>query len=160
MKHYRRLLLMLCMALLAAAPTVYGQNAEYNIACAGQGKDGAYMVKVTTRVKDTKKGVEELKKCAVHGVMFRGFMGEATGCTDQKPLIKNPNVAQEKADFFTDFFTTGGYARYVSYIDSSFTSTKIKRKNYEVSAIFLVDKESLLHYLEQEKITDGFSNLW
>lgn len=159
MKHYRRLLLMLCMALFAAS-TVCGQNAEYNIACAGQGKDGAYMVKVTTRVKDTKKGVEELKKCAVHGVIFRGFMGEAVGCTDQKPLVKDPNVAQEKADFFQTFFSTGGYARYVSLVDSSFASTKIKRKNYEVTALFLVDKESLLRYLEQEKIIEGFSNLW
>ena len=48
----------------------------------------------------------------------------------------------------------------MSIVDASLVSTKLGKKNYELSAILTVDKESLLKYLQDEGIVKGFSNLW
>lgn len=132
---------------------------NYDIAGCGQGKDGAYRVKVTSVVKDVKASRDMLRRNAVHGVMFRGFMNDTDGGTNQKPLIEDPNVEHTKAEFFKAFWGEKSYERYAHIIASSLTSVKVK-KGYEVSAIFLVDKEALQHYLEKSNVIQGFSNLW
>lgn len=133
---------------------------DYDIISSGQGKDGAYFVKVTSHVRDKKDAEDTLKKCAVHGVMFKGIMSDKDGMPSQKPLIKDPNTEQTKAEFFKSFFETGQYARYVSLTKSSMTVMKESRRKYEVSALLLVDKEALIHYLEKTNIIIGFDNLW
>ena len=133
---------------------------SYDITCGGQGKAGTYLVKVTAQVKNTEEGMETLKRCAVHGVMFRGFTGEAVGCTTQKPLIRDPQTEQTQEAFFTHFFNENTYRNYVSPVEASFVSSKLKRKLYEVAALFIVDKERLLHYLEENDIVKGFSDFW
>lgn len=149
--------MLVCMLAFVA----YAQG-DYNIVSAGQGKSGHYLVKVTTIVSkgDLKGGKAEdlLKRYAVHGVMFRGLMA-SDGYGEQKPLIKDPNVEQTKADFFTAFNAEGAYKRYASVVNSSMTSVKVK-KGYEVSANLLVNKESLVKYLEESGVVKGFSNLW
>lgn len=137
----------------------FAQN-EYNIISGGQGKNGEFLVKVTTTVKDAKTAQAELKRCAVHGVLFRGFMGENSGDPSQQPLVQEPGVEQTKADFFNTFFAQKQHENYVSIVSSSFSSIKLKRNNYEVSALLLVNKERLLHHLEEAGIIKGFSNLW
>lgn len=132
---------------------------NYDIAGCGQGKNGAYLVKVTSVLKDVKMSRDVLRRNAVHGVMFRGFMNNTDGGTNQKPLIEDPNVEQIKSSFFNAFWGEKSYERYAQMTETSFTSVKVK-KGYEVSAIFLVDKESLQHYLEESGIIQGFSNLW
>ena len=76
-----------------------------------------------------------------------------------KLCIDDANVERTKAEFFKAFWNEKGYERYAQMTTSSLTSVKVK-KGYEVSAIFLVDKESLQHYLEENGIIQGFSNLW
>lgn len=135
---------------------------EYTIKSAGQGKSGNYLVEITVTTKSKEKNInaEDLvKRYAVHGVLFRGF-ASSEGYGEQKPLIKDPDIEQTKADFFGAFFNDGAYKRYASIVNSSLTSTKLARKYYEVSAVLLVDKESLQHYLEESGIVKGFSNLW
>lgn len=131
----------------------------YDIAGNGQGKNGAYYVKVTTTVKNVKGAKDELRKDAVHGVLFKGFSSATDGRSGQKALIQDPNIEQTKVEFFNAFFNEKGYERYVTITESSFTSTKVK-KGFEVSALLLVDKESLQKYLEESGIIKGFSNLW
>ena len=117
------------------------------------------MVKVTAVVKNLNRAKEELKRDAVHGVLFRGFTNNTSGGYNQNPLVSDPDIEHTKAAFFTAFFDNGEYMRYVSMTEDSFRSAKVRR-GYEVSAIFLVDKESLNNYLEQSGIIQGFSNLW
>lgn len=152
----------ICFLFLGYLCPVGAQQAAqaYDITCGGQGKNGAYMVKVTVQVKKVEEGMETLKRCAVHGVLFRGFTGEATGCVSQKPLVGNPEIEQTQAAFFTRFFDEGTYRGYVSPVESSFSNTKLKRRLFEVSALFLVDKERLLRYLEENDIVKGFSDFW
>jgi hypothetical protein len=91
--------------------------------------------------------------------MFRGFTNTVDGVSAQKPLIADPNIEQTKAEFFNAFYTEKAYERYATITEGSFTSAKVK-KGYEVSALMLVNKEDLQHYLEQSGIIKGFSNLW
>ena len=145
------------MMLILASIAIYAQ--EYNIVSAGQGKDGNYLVKVRTYVKKTQLAEEAVKQCAVHGVIFRGIMDSA-GNASQKALVTDPNVANTKKAFFDAFFTEGAYLKYVTVVDSSLSCTKVPKKKYEATALLLVDKESLQHYLEESGIIQGFSNLW
>ena len=132
---------------------------DYTIESGGQGRDGQYMVKITTMVSDPNEGYDALSRCSVHGVMFRGFMSPDLSRPSQKPLIKDPTIEQVKADYFNRFFFNE-YRTYTNMVEGSYSCIKIKRKQYQVSALFLVDKESLLHQLESAGIVKGFSNLW
>ena len=134
-------------------------QSNYTVAGCGQGKNGAYFVKVSMVVKDVKTARDMMRRNAVHGVLFRGFKGDTGGGIHQKPLIQDPNIERTKADFFNAFWSEKSYERYAQMIATSFTSVKLK-KEYEVSATFLVDKEALLHYLEESGIIKGFSDVW
>lgn len=153
MKHS----VLLSIVLLLCSVCCKAQSA-YTIAGMEQGKNGAYLVKVTAVVKKVKEAQETLRRDAVDGVLFLGF-SNADGTISQKPLVEDPNIRQTKADFFTAFFSEKQYERYATVTPSSFTSIKVK-KGYETSALFLVDKEALQHYLEKSGVIKGFSNLW
>lgn len=135
---------------------------DYTVRSAGQGKSGNYLVEVTvsSKKKLTSAAEDLVKEYAVRGVMFRGLMA-SSGYGEQKPLIKDPSIEQTKADFFKAFFNEGEYKRYASIVGSSLSTMKNKQtKMQETSATVMVDKESLLHYLEESGIIQGFSNLW
>ena len=156
MKKILLSLLFACCCVLTASAQ------DYNITSAGQGAGGNYLVKITVAMKGKEKGQDAetiVKRYAVHGVMFRGMMA-ADGYAQQKPLISDPNLETTKAEWFKAFFDGGAYRNYVSIVDASLVSTKLGKKNYELSAILTVDKESLLKYLQDEGIVKGFSNLW
>ena len=135
---------------------------EYYVKSAGQGQGGRYLVSVTVNVKKKLPSTAEdlVMKFAVKGVMFRGLMA-SDGYGEQKPLITDSNIEQTKADFFQAFDNEGKYRNYASIVNSSLTSMKNKKtKMIETSAVVMVDKEALQHYLEEAHILKGFSNLW
>jgi len=134
-------------------------QSQYDITSAGQGRGGDYFVKVTTTVKKVKEANDALRRCAVHGVLFKGFNAGSDGGTNQKPLIADPNVERTKAEFFNAFFNEKKYDRYVTMTESSLTSVKVK-KGYEVSALMTVKKDDLYKYMEDSGVVKGFSNLW
>lgn len=146
-------LLMCCM--IASAQ-------EYYVKSAGQGQGGRYLVSVTVNVKKKLPSSAEdlVMKYAVQGVMFRGLMA-SDGYGEQKALITDSTIEQTKADFFQAFNNEGKYRNFASIVNSSLTSMKNKKtKMIETSAIVMVDKEALQHYLEEAHILQGFSNLW
>ena len=135
---------------------------EHYVQSAGQGQGGRYLVSVTVNVKkNLPTSAEDLvMKYAVQGVMFRGLMA-AEGYGEQKPLITDPTIQQTKADFFQAFDNEAKYRNFASIVNSSLSSMKNKKtKMIETSAVVMVDKEALQHYLEEAHILKGFSNLW
>lgn len=141
---------------------IYGFSQDYQIRSAGKSKTGGYIVDVEAFVKkDPKNTASDIAmQCALKGVMFRGVSSE-NGLTDHKPLVEDPNVEQTKSSFFNAFFSENIYKRYASIVKSSLSTMKNKKtKMYEIEATVIVDKESLVHYLEESNIINGFSDLW
>lgn len=81
---------------------------KYEIEGEGVGAQGIYLVKVTVIQKKSKLDVDVIKKCAVHGVLFKGFSSQ-TSRTRQKPLAGSMVVEQQHQDYFDVFFQKGGF---------------------------------------------------
>ena len=65
----------------------------------GVGAQGTYLVKVTVIQKKSKLDADVIKKCAVHGVLFKGFSSQ-TSRTRQKPLAGSMVVEQQHSGLF------------------------------------------------------------
>lgn len=121
---------------------------RYDIECAGTGTEGSYLVTVWSYGKKPNMSTEEMKKNAIHGVLFRGFAG-AQGCTAQKPIIKSPAVLQEKAEFFTLFFgKEGTYLKYATVVSATPEIVKIKKNEYKIGQVFSISKDLLRKDME------------
>jgi hypothetical protein len=127
------------------------ENWRYEIECVSVGASGSYLVKVWSYSKKPVVAIEQAKKNAVHGIIFKGFTGKGAGCT-QKPLTNDPNLEVEKADFFTAFFADGGkYMKFVSTSgDGSINPEDILKlgKEYKIGVIMSVAKDNLRKDLE------------
>ena len=87
---------------------------RYEIEAVQQGVAGTYLIKVWSYSKKPDVAIEQAKKNAVHGIIFRGYAG-TDRVPGQSPLTNNPNLQDEKADFFDAFFADGGkYLKFVS----------------------------------------------
>lgn len=125
---------------------------RYEIECAGVGTDGTYLIKVWSYSKKPNVALEQAKKNAVHGVVFKGFAGGAKGCPSQKPLASSPNAEAEHEEFFKMFFEDGGkYMKYVSVSSDGNIDVGDRMKvgkEYKVGVIVSVMKDALRKDLE------------
>jgi len=105
--------------------------------------------------------IEQSKKNAVHGIIFRGYEGIKKGVQNQRPLTRNSNLEQEKEAFFKDFFATGGkYMKFVSLTNDGAVAAgdRIKvGKEYKIGLIVSVRKDALRKDLEQAGIIKGLN---
>jgi hypothetical protein len=135
---------------------------RYEIEAAGTGTQGTYQVKVWSYSKKPETAIEQAKKNAVHGIIFRGFPdnGRVKG---QKPLAQSPNLEQEKEDFFEDFFQDGGkYLKFVTLANNGAIAPgdriKIGKKEYKIGVVISVDVASLRKDLEDAGIIKGLGS--
>ena len=127
---------------------------QYDIIGAGTGVQGTYLVKVTmTAKKPDKVSDADLTKCAVHGVLFRGFSGERQ---HQRPLAVSAANEQQHAGFYNEFFQQPC----LSYAVIEPTSRMVMKsgKEYKVSALVSVKKDQLRKDLTQQGILKGLTN--
>ena len=128
---------------------------RYEIDCVSTGASGSYLIKVWSYSKNPTVAIEQAKKNAVHGIIFKGFTGHGAGCT-QKPLTNNPNLEQENEIFFKDFFADGGkYMKYVTMsTDGSINAEDRLKigKEYKIGVIISVSKDFLRKDLEEAGI--------
>jgi len=124
-KNSLKLLITAAMFLLFATLTLAQSNKKadkdtqswrYELECVSTGAQGTYLIKVWSYSKKPTIAIEQAKKNAVHGIIFKGFSGQGAGCT-QKPLTSNPALEQEKAEFFKEFFADGG--KYMKFVNVS-----------------------------------------
>ena len=124
---------------------------RYEIECVSVGAEGSYLIKVWSYSKKPTIAIEQAKKNAVHGIIFKGFSGSGAGCT-QKPLTNNPDLEQEKDVFFKDFFADGGkYMKYVNVSgDGSINAEDILKvgKEYKIGVVVSISKDLLRKDLE------------
>lgn len=136
-------------------------NWRYEIECVSTGAQGTYLIKVWSYSKKPTVAIEQAKKNAVHGIIFKGFSGQGAGCT-QKPLTSNPALEQEKAEFFKEFFADGG--KYMKFVNISGDGTvnaedRLKvGKEFKIGVIVSVLKENLRKDLEAAGIIKSLSS--
>lgn len=146
---YNFFLLLSFAAIMLIPTTLFSQEWNYEISCAGVGVQGTYLVEVTSYGKTVDAALAQMKKDAVHGVLFRGFTGKCS----QKPLAGKPEVENNFKDYFKVFFSDkGDYGKYV--VESNEVApmpTKVG-KQYKVTKILSVKKDLLRRDLEKAGI--------
>lgn len=142
---------------LAPAKGNSGDELNYEIEGAGTGAQGSYLVKVWGLTSKNNPGDDYLCKCAVHGVLFRGFSNKELR-QSQRPLAGSALVEQQHADFFKDFFSDGGsYKNYATMVSANREVVKIAKKKYKVGAVVTVNKEQLLKDLQAAGVVRGLT---
>ncbi|MDR2138887.1 MAG: hypothetical protein LBP50_05005 [Tannerella sp.] len=141
----------------------YTREWRYEIEAVGVGTQGTYLIKVWSYSKKSNLAIEQAKKNAVHGVIFKGFTG-MQGVSGQKPLTTNSNLEEEKKDFFEPFFADGGkYMKFVSITNDGSIAAKDRLKTgkeYKIGVIVSVNVSLLRKDLEDagiiKKLDAGF----
>lgn len=152
----KRLLTFIVMAFTVAlwAMGKINDMPKYDIMGAGSGTEGTVLVKVFVYGK--KVSDHELKRAAVHGVVFRGFSGNSSGAN--QPAIVDPSAEEEHEAFFKDFFAEDGHCQnFASIVSGSYDRVKTK-KGYKQGAILQVDKRALRKELEKAGVARSLSS--
>ncbi len=131
------------------------ENFRYEIEAVNTGTQGTYLIKVWSYSKKPNIAIEQAKKNAIHGVIFKGFVGKQ-GVPGQKALASSPEVADEKSDFFDPFFSDGGdYLKYVNVAGDGTIAAEDRMKvgkEYKMGVIVSVDVASLRKAMEKAGI--------
>ena len=163
--------LTLIILALIASINVYSQakkkanndtkNWRYEIEAVQQGVQGTYLIKVWSYSKKPQIAIEQAKKNAVHGIIFKGFAGSG-GVSGQKPLAQNPNLEIEKEDFFNEFFQENGkYQKFVSISGDGSVAAEDRLKvgkEYKIGVVVSVLVSALREDLETSQIIKKLSS--
>lgn len=134
---------------------------RYEIEVVQNGTQGTYLIKVWSYSTNPEIAIEQSKKNAVHGIIFKGYTGTQT-IDGQKPLTDNVNLEVEKADFFKPFFADGGkYMKFVSTSNDGAVAAEDRMKigkEYKIGVIVTVNKSALLKDLENAGIIKSLNS--
>lgn len=145
-------LLFVCLAFSMMAKG--GDVPQYDITGAGSGTEGTILVKV--HVYGSRVSDQDLKRAAVHGVVFRGCADNNSGA--RQPAMADATAETDNAAFCEAFFAADGQCQgYASIVDGSYERVKMK-KGYKVGAIVQVDKKALRKALETAGVVRSLSS--
>lgn len=135
----------------------------YEVECVNTGVEGTYLLKVWSYSRNQKTALNEAKRNAVHGVIFRGFASNAN-CYQQSSLATSPGVEEQNRDYFKAFFADGG--KYLKYATNSNDGSiapedRVKVGNqYKLGVTISIQKDLLRQELEQagviRRLDSGF----
>jgi len=134
---------------------------RYEIEAVQTGGQGTYLIKVWSYSKNPNVALEQAKKNAVHGVIFKGFpaAGRVQG---QKALASDVNIEETKADFFKPFFADGGkYMKFVSVSNDGAVAAEDRLKvgkEYKIGVVVSVNVSALRKDLEDGGIIRSLSS--
>lgn len=127
---------------------------QYDIMGAGSGTEGTILVKVFVYAKSVTD--EDLKRAAVHGVVFRGCSGNASGA--RQPAMASPTAEADNAKFCEAFFASDGQCQnFANIVSGSYERVKTQ-KGYKSGAILQIDKTSLRKELEKAGVVRSLSS--
>lgn len=146
------ILLMLMVSLSAIAKG--DKMPKYDITGAGSGNEGMVLVKVY--VYDKKVTDEDIKRAAVHGIVFRGCTGNNSGAS--QPAMTSPDSEASHQEYCDAFFAKDGECQnYANIIDGSYDRVKTT-KGYKQGAIVQVNKRALRKTLEKAGVVRSLSS--
>ncbi len=138
-----------------------GQGWRYEIESVGVGVPGTYLLKVWSYSANPEVAIEHAKKNAVHGVLFKGILGKP-GIPSQRPLISNPNLENEKNDFFKSFFSDNGkYMKFVTLSTDGSVAAQDRLKvdrEYKIGLVVSVNVRALRKDLEAAGVIKSLSS--
>ena len=154
------LILFVMMAFSINVSAAYkNEGLKYDLVGAGVGAQGTYLCKVSVYSKKGKTQDADLKRAAVHGVIFKGVAG-GNGVATQRPMA-NPTIEYEKADFFKEFFADDGpYMAYANVQPGSIGRIQTAKKEICVSAIVVISKDELRKFLEKAGVVRGLGSMF
>ena len=128
---------------------------NYEIEPVGVGTQGTYLIKVWSYSKNPVLAIEEAKRNAVHGIIFKGF-GGVQGIPGQHPLTNNPSLETEQSEFFRNFFANGGkYMKFVNVSNDGSVAAEDRLKvgkEYKIGVVVSVNVAGLRKDLEEAGI--------
>ena len=137
------------------------RNWVYEIEPVGVGTQGSYLIKVWSYSKKPMVALEQAKKNAVHGIIFKGFTG-IQGVPGQRPLTNNPNLEVEQAEFFKNFFAEGGkYMKFVNITNDGSVAAEDRLKigkEYTIGVVVSVNVAGLRKDLEDAGMVRGLNS--
>ena len=156
MKRLLSLTILLLAFFMGAMAKGADKMPQYDITGAGSGTEGTILVKVYVYAKSVKD--EDLKRAAVHGVVFRGCTGNQSGA--RQPAMAPATAEADNAAFCEAFFSTNGLCQnYATIVAGSYDRVKTQ-KGYKSGAILQINKASLRKELEKagivKTLTSGF----
>ena len=137
------------------------RNWVYEIEPVGVGTQGSYLIKVWSYSKKPMVALEQAKKNAVHGIIFKGFTG-IQGVPGQRPLTNNPNLEVEQAEFFKNFCAEGGkYMKFVNITNDGSVAAEDRLKigkEYKIGVVVSVNVAGLRKDLEDAGMVRGLNS--
>ena len=149
--------------LLFLSTSLCAQNVEqnidrrYDIICEGNGVEGTYLVRVWVYANKQNLKPEQIRKYAIHGVIFKGITGSSK-CNAQKPLAKSLSVEEENEKYFDEFFEKkNAYLNFATIVEGTFERVKVTKRQYKIGAVVSVSKDQLRKQLETDGVIRGLS---
>ncbi len=132
------------------------ESYQYDIEYVKTLGDGMVSVKVWTYHKKVNANLEECRKNAVRGVIFKGYAG---GGAAHSALVKDVTVIAHHQEFFDLFFANNGdYGRFLSNIQNGSIETVKFGKQYKTGIVATINMKSLRKHLEAAGIIKGLSS--
>jgi hypothetical protein len=136
-------------------------NWKYEIEVVQQGTQGTYLIKVWSYSKKPDLAIDQAKKNAIHGIIFKGYTGNSS-VQGQKPLTNNPNLENEKAPFFKQFFENEGkYNKFISLSNDGAVAAEDRMRvgnEFKIGVVVSVNVSLLRKYLEDEGIIKSINS--
>lgn len=143
--------------------SLYAQDVDqnidrrYDIICEGNGVEGTYLVRVWVYANKQNLKPEQIRKYAIHGVIFKGITGSSK-CNGQKPLAKSLSVEEENKKYFDEFFEKkNAYLNFATIVEGTFERVKVTKRQYKIGAVVSVSKDQLRKQLETDGVIRGLS---
>ncbi|MFM2146342.1 MAG: hypothetical protein RL732_1178 [Bacteroidota bacterium] len=134
---------------------------RYEIEAVDVGVTGTDLIKVWSYSRNPDIAVEQAKKNAIHGIVFRGFAGSGR-ISGKKALVTDASIETAKADYFKDFFADGGrYMKFVSLTGDGMISADDRLKvgkEYKIGVLVSVKVADLRKELENAGIIKSLSS--
>ena len=140
------------------------QNTEewrYDAICNGSGgSDSSYLILVSVYVADQRLALEQAKKSAIHAVLFKGIVGNNSGCAQKNP-IAGPKLESENSSYFNDFFFDSSlYSKFATSptgVPKETIKLDPKGKQLRVNFVISVSIDNLRSQLEGDGILSSLA---
>ncbi len=136
---------------------------KYELEAMPTGVQGTYLIKVWTYSVEPMPNIEQVKRNAVHGIIFEGFKGKP-GIPGQVAIASDPKIETEKADYFNAFFADGGdYKKFVDPVNNGAIAAEDRMrmgKVFKIGMVCTVKAAALRKHLEEagviRSLDEGF----